>query len=239
MRDIEKDESYFKERYNKDSDDLTEILNDFHNDIEIGEHPEEFNIKSYKYQIFINAFYKFYAGYSLGLDVNELIPEIKLILRNLLDTTNENDSNYEDMEYILHFIILFNQNEFLIEYKELLEKSEHRDFYLDSLMQYLDSSWEISTEKILWEKDMKPLCEVIQLSKADKDSAVQRLKKYLEKEWFKTLKEGLVTNRDLENGDYRGYWCIESAVLVKILGLDDTDLRDCKYYPYDMAHFSE
>ena len=174
MRDIEKDESYFKERYNKDSDDLTEILNDFHNDIEIGEHPEEFNIKSYKYQIFINAFYKFYAGYSLGLDVNELIPEIKLILRNLLDTTNENDSNYEDMEYILHFIILFNQNEFLIEYKELLEKSEHRDFYLDSLMQYLDSSWEISTEKILWEKDMKPLCEVIQLSKADKDSAVQR-----------------------------------------------------------------
>lgn len=239
MRDIEKDESYFKERYNKDSDDLTEILNDFHNDIEIGEHPEEFNIKSYKYQIFINAFYKFYAGYSLGLDVNELIPEIKLILRNLLDTTNENDSNYEDMEYILHFIILFNQNEFLIEYKELLEKSEHRDFYLDSLMQYLDSSWEISTEKILWEKDMKPLCEVIQLSKADKDSAVQRLKRFLEKEWFKTLKEGLITNQQLEKGRYRGYWCIESAVLVKVLGLDDTELRDCKYYPYDMAHFSE
>ena len=39
--------------------------------------------------------------------------------------------------------------------------------------------------------------------------------------------------------DYRGYWCIESAVLVKVLGLDDTELRDCKYYPFDMAHFSE
>lgn len=239
MRDIEKDESYFKERYNKDSDDLTEILNDFHNDIEIGEHPEEFNIKSYKYQIFINAFYKFYAGYSLGLDVNELIPEIKLILRNLLDTTNENDSNYEDMEYILHFIILFNQIEYLEEYKKLLEKSEERDFYFDLLMQYLDSSWEISTEKILWPKDIKPLVEVIQLSKTDKTLAVQRLKKYLEKEWFKTLKEGLVTNKQLEKGNYRGYWCMESAVLVKVLGLDDTELRDCKYYPYDMAHFSE
>ncbi|MBQ5876589.1 MAG: DUF1911 domain-containing protein, partial [Treponema sp.] len=144
-----------------------------------------------------------------------------------------------DMEYILHFIILFNQIEYLEEYKKLIEKSEDRDFYFDLLIQYLDSSWEISTEKILWPKDMKPLVEVIQLSKTNKDSAVQRLKKYLEKEWFKTLKEGLVTNRDLEIGDYRGYWCIESAVLVKVLGLDDTELRDCKYYPYDMAHFSE
>jgi hypothetical protein len=48
-------------------------------------------------------------------------------------------------------------------------------------MQYLDSSWGISTEKILWPKDMKPLVEVIQLSKTNKDSAVQRLKKYLKK----------------------------------------------------------
>ena len=143
------------------------------------------------------------------------------------------------MEYILHFIILFNQIEYLEEYKKLLEKSEDRDFYFDLLMQYLDSTWQISTEKILWPKDIKPLVEVIQLSKTDKNSAVQRLKKYLEKEWFKTLKEGLVTNNDLEKGNYRGYWCIESAVLVKVLGLDDTDLRGCKYYPYDMAHFSE
>ena len=106
-------------------------------------------------------------------------------------------------------------------------------------MQYLDSSWQISTEKILWPKDMKPLVEVIQLSKTDKTLAVQRPKKYLEKEWFKTFKEGLITNKQLEKGRYRGYWCIESAVLVKVLGLDDTDLMGCKYYPYDMAHFSE
>ena len=171
--------------------------------------------------------------------INELLPDIKLIIQNLIETRKERDSNYEDMEYILYFIILFNQIEYLEEYKKLLEKSEDRDFYFDLLMQYLDSSWEISTEKILWPKDIKPLVEVIQLSKTDKTLAVQRLKKYLEKEWFKTLKEGLITNKQLEKGRYRGYWCIESAVLVKVLGLDDTDLRGCKYYPYDMAHFSE
>ena len=239
MRDKEKDEIYFTDRFYKDSQNLKELLEDYYNDIEIGEHPEEFDIRSYKYDIFIYAFYKFYSGYSIGLDINELIPEIKLILQNLIETRKERDSNYEDMECILHFITLFNQTDFLEEYKKLLEKSEDRDFYLDSIMQYLDSSWKISTEKINWPKEMKPLVEVIQLSKTDKNSAVHRLKKYLEKEWFKTLKEGLITNQQLEKGRYRGYWCLESAVLVKTLKLDDTELKDCKYYPYDMAHYAE
>lgn len=236
MRDKLKDEEYLRERYNKDNARYTKYMTTYQTKLS---NPEQYDIKSCKYHAFIFAFNKLYCGYSLGLDLKEFLPEIKLILQNLIETRKERDSNYEDMEYILHFIILFNQIEYLEEYKKLLEKSEHRDFYFDLLMQYLDSSWEISTEKILWPKDMKPLVEVIQLSKTNKDSAVQRLKKYLKKEWFKTLKEGLVTNRDLEIGDYRGYWCIESAVLVKVLGLDDTELRDCKYYPYDMAHFSE
>ena len=236
MRDKLKDEEYLRERYNKDNARYTKYMTTYQTKLS---NPEQYDIRSCKYHAFIFAFYKFYSGYSLGLDINELLPDIKLIIQNLIETRKERDSNYEDMEYILHFIILFNQIEYLEEYKKLLEKSEDRDFYFDLLMQYLDSTWQISTEKILWPKDIKPLVEVIQLSKTDKNSAVQRLKKYLEKEWFKTLKEGLVTNNDLEKGNYRGYWCIESAVLVKVLGLDDTDLRGCKYYPYDMAHFSE
>ena len=234
MRDKLIEEEYLRERYNKDDARYTKYMATYQ--IKLS-NPEQYDIKSCKYHAFIFAFNKFYCGYSLGLDLKEFLPEIKLILQNLIETRKERDSNYEDMEFIVHFILLFNQTEFLDEYKKLLEKSEHRDFYLDSVMQCLDSSWQISTEKILWPKEMKPLCEVIQLSKTDKDSAVQRLKKYLDKEWFKTLQEGLVTNKDLEKGRYRGYWCIEAAALVKALELDDTELRDCKYYPYDMAHF--
>ncbi len=239
MRDKEKDELYFSKRFNQDSENLKEIINDFHNDIEIGEHPEEFNIEIYKYQIFVDAFYKFYSGYSYGLAFSELLPDIKLIIRLLIETKEDTESNYEDMGLVLYFIIIGHQYEFLDECKKLLKRSVDRDFYLDSIMQYLDSSWEISTEKINWPKEMKPLVEVIQLSKTDKNSAVHRLKKYLEKEWFKTLKEGLITNQQLEKGRYRGYWCLESAVLVKTLKLDDTELKDCKYYPYDMAHYAE
>lgn len=234
MRDAIKSETYFTERYNSDTKYLDKWISTYQ---EAVHHPEKYNINSYKYSTFIYAFYKFYSGYSLGLDINELVPEIQLILRNLIDTRKEHDSNYEDMEIILYFLILFNRTEYFDEYKQLLDTSEHRDFYLDSLMQHVDPLWQMSTEKILWQKEMKPLCEVVRLSKTDKSAAVKRLKKHLEKEWFKTLNEGLITNRNLERGRYRGYWCLEAAALVKALQLDDTELKVCKYYPYDMAHF--
>ena len=31
-----------------------------------------------------------------------------------------------------------------------------------------------------------------------------------------------------------GYWSFESGALVKILGLDDSSLKEVQYYPYDM-----
>lgn len=36
---------------------------------------------------------------------------------------------------------------------------------------------------------------------------------------------------------YSGYWSFESGAVVKILGLDDNELEDVKYYPYDLVHF--
>ena len=185
----------------------------------------------------MDAAYKFYAGYSLGLGMNELLPEVDLIIRNLIDTIKEMDSGYDDMEMIIYLIILFNRTEFLDEYKELLQKSKMRDFYLDYLVQTVDPTWQISTEKLRCPKETNSVYEVVVLSKENKMEAVQRLKKYLKRQWFMSLTEGVITNRNLKTGWYRGYWCIASAALVKALGLDDTELHDCKYYPRDMAHF--
>ena len=183
---------------------------------------------------------KFYSGYSLGLSMEELLPEVHLIVRNLIDVEKEKDSGYSgyvNMENILYFIILFNLNEYLDEYKELLKRSTMQDFYLDSLMQTLDSSWQIRTEKLRCPKYSNAVYEVVLLSKENKAAAVERLKRYLKRQWFMSLTEGVITNRNLKTGWYRGYWCIAAAALVKALKLDDTELKDCKYYPYDMAHF--
>ena len=226
MRDTVKTEEYFRERYNKDASDLAERMSKYE---EVISHPEKYNVWSFKYHIYMEAAAKFYAGYSLGLGMNELLPEVDLIIRNLIDTMEEMDSGYDNTALIIYLIILFNRTEFLDEYKELLIKSEYWDVYLENL----------STEELCCPKytNAVSVYEVVVLSKENKAEAVQRLKKYLKRQWFMSLTEGVITNRDLKIGWYRGYWCVAAAALVKALKLDDTELKDCKYYPYDMAHF--
>ena len=236
MRDKVKAQEYFDERFNKDSQNLKEILQTYHRDIETDEHRAEPDIRAFKYQIYTYAFYKFYTGYSLGLGMNELLPEVDLILPHLIDAQDGTD-NYEDMETILYFIVLFNRTELLNDYKKLLQKSEQRDFYLDYLVQTVDPTWQLHTQKLRYPKHTQPLYEVIMLSKENKAEAVQRLRRYLKRQWILTLRKGVITHHDLKDNNYRGFWCIASAALVKALKLDDTELKDCKYYPYDMAHF--
>ena len=236
MRDTVKTEEYFRERYNEDASDLAEQISKYE---EVISHPEKYNVWSFKYHIYMEAACKFYAGYSLGLGMNELLPEVDLIIRNLIDTKRERDRGYDDMEMIIYLIILFNRTEFLDDYKELLQKSKMRDFYLDYLVQTVDPTWQISTEKLRFPKETNSVYEVVVLSKENKAEAVQRLKRYLKRQWFMSLTEGVITNRNLKTGWYRGYWCVAAVALVKALKLDDTELKDCKYYPYDMAHFCE
>ena len=224
MRDTVKTEEYFRERFNEDAEDLKEELQRYHNN------PD-------KYFVYLDAFKKFNSGYSLGLSMEELLPEVHLIVRNLIDVEKEKESGYGNMETILYFIILFNLSEYLDEYKELLKRSTMQDFYLDFLMQTLDSSWQIRTEKLRCPKYSNAVYEVVLLSKENKAAAVERLKRYLKRQWLHTMTDGPITKFDLKKGRYRGYWCIASAALVKALGLDDTELHDCKYYPRDMAHF--
>src|SRR5699024_11761468 len=40
-----------------------------------------------------------------------------------------------------------------------------------------------------------------------------------------------------EEPGYVGFWSFESAALAKILGLDDTSLKDNNHYPYDLDHY--
>ena len=120
MRDTVKTEEYFRERYNEDTSILDERISKYK---EVISHPEKYDIESYKYHIFMDAAYKFYAGYSLGLGMNELLPEVDLIIRNLIDTRKEMDRGYDDMEMIIYLIILFNRTEFLDEYNTKIENA--------------------------------------------------------------------------------------------------------------------
>ncbi|MFR3583138.1 MAG: PoNe immunity protein domain-containing protein [Coprococcus sp.] len=38
---------------------------------------------------------------------------------------------------------------------------------------------------------------------------------------------------------YYGYWIYEAGAICKILRLDDEELKEQQYYPYDLVHFNE
>ncbi|MDE5776858.1 MAG: DUF1911 domain-containing protein [Treponemataceae bacterium] len=117
-----------------------------------------------------------------------------------------------------------------------MKKAEARlndSMYGEMFIKLIEPSWEVKACKAYYVED-KALVDIIQLAQSDKEAAVQRLKTFVDKQWFKTLKDGIITNT---SKCYRGFWCIEAAALVKALGLDDAGLKGCKYYPYDMAHF--
>ena len=70
-----------------------------------------------------------------------------------------------------------------------------------------------------------------------------RVKKYLDDHWYQE-------HGDREHFDaswvdlhkdapdrFFGYWAWETAAISKIKGLDDTLLKDHKYYPYRAVHW--
>jgi len=40
-----------------------------------------------------------------------------------------------------------------------------------------------------------------------------------------------------QEAGYYGFWSFDTAALAKILGLDDSALKDNNHYPYDLAHY--
>ena len=68
------------------------------------------------------------------------------------------------------------------------------------------------------------------------DKPIPLLKKYLSEEWYNT-DCGCYEAHKSSQKIYYGYWSFEAGAFAKILQLDDKDLKETPYYPYDMLHF--
>lgn len=122
------------------------------------------------------------------------------------------------------------------ELTKLIDKEGLKDFVIDFLIssRYPDRP---ITDKILWKKPYQGIYEVVEASKESKDAALQRLEKYLKKEWYKHY-DGKDTHKS-EWNIHTGYWSFESGAIAKVLQLEDSSLKKQQYYPYDMVHFHE
>ena len=234
MRDDTKTIEYYEKMYNQDTS-LLQAAEDRLKKVIEKKGPDFRTIPNCYGGIADNYFLRFYVSYTMGKSYEELLPDVKKYMDNGIKSCN--GEPYGDLERIIYLAIIFNLYEYRQGIKDcLLMYEDYQDKYMEEIYQFLEPEFEITSEKMYWEKDCKLLDEVIQLAKTDKETATHKLKEFVDKHWFKTLKEGVISNTSTA---YHGFWCLEAAALVKALKLDDTELKDSKYYPYDMVHFCD
>ena len=71
----------------------------------------------------------------------------------------------------------------------------------------------------------------------DKYQAAMMLKRYLESEWYSGHDDTGWYDSHKDNSEiYCGYWSYEAGAVAKILQINDDELKNQPYYPYDMVH---
>ena len=60
------------------------------------------------------------------------------------------------------------------------------------------------------------------------------LAKYLKADWYNKEYECYEAHKSSQN-IYYGYWSFEAGAIAKILNLDDSNLKNMPYYPYDLV----
>lgn len=184
--------------------------------------------------LFKYNFELFETYYSLGEDV--LVKRDLLVknIRNIEKSWNP-ESGYVRMSDMLSLgIMLEIEDSEFDKLVGLVERDNVNDYLIDFLIRYRRPDWQ-QTDKFLWNKPYKGISEIVKLSTEDKSAALERLKKYLN-EWYKSLE---TKTHESKWNIHTGYWCWEAGALVKILGLDDSGLKDQQYYPYDMVHWKD
>jgi hypothetical protein len=74
------------------------------------------------------------------------------------------------------------------------------------------------------------------IKEPERTKAEKLVKEFITKEWYKNHKDaGWYNSHKSKHNTYFGYWSFETAAIVKILGLNDTSFKECKYYPRDLV----
>ena len=233
MRDKLKDEKYFKAYISKE----TKSIDFFLKNTEGKELPEAGKRTLY---ITLDKHLRnqFFGSYSLGENIEVLTKTYNNSISKFIKTYNK-DSFYVQMIWMLSIGIMLEieDNDFnsLV---QLVDNDNPNDYLVDFLISSRNNTRSIKHTNFKFDTPYKSLEEVISLAKIDKQKSVERLKLYLDKEWYKGHSDtGWYDSHKSEHNIYSGYWCWEAGALVKILGLDDSSLKEQQYYPYDMVHW--
>lgn len=239
MRTNIKSKDYFEKFFELQLDDL----NYYENSLKEGKVKED-RVMAIKSTIFLNSLHTLIAKYSYGENPKELVNDFLTVITRFEQgwddkgTTPEDDihfDNYVLMLWMLSLGVLLDiSDDDFNRIVTVLDKSNRKDFLFDYLIRYKMRDRSI-TSKLTYEV-YKPLFEIC--NNTEKSVAAEKLKIFLAGEWYRGMKPVYwYENHNSKADTFFGYWSFESGALVKILGLDDSSLKDMQYYPYDMVHW--
>lgn len=227
MRDNLKNLQYFNDFINEDSARIEKFTNKLIN----GEVKEEriIPVKSKVHELRIGLMI---ARYSRGDEVSILEEEYLKLLSDWEEVWKP--EYYNKNLKMISLAVLFNIDTVRAKkIKDMLEKSNIQDWLLNYFLHSLDSEIKVENKKLIFPNDFTTLQRVV-----FEEDKIELLKRYLTKEWYNEDCDCYEAHKSKQN-IYYGYWSFEAGAIAKILGLDDSELKDVQHYPYDLVHYSD
>ena len=185
--------------------------------------------------------------YSLGVKIKDLQETYMVSLQSFLFGFESGEPMYFDIldRVALGFLLDISEENFkqLVDYVQRMdEQAKPADWTPDLLLWFLlnsrlkEDEKQAYADKLAFPKLYKGLFKLTQIS--DAQEAKKALEDYIGK-WYNLNKNAPWYNNHLKKNCYRGYWAWEVAAVAKIMHIDDSDLKDNPYYPYDMVHWED
>lgn len=170
------------------------------------------------------------AKYSRGDSIDDIKNEFEELINMVCEKGDV--SIYEDNLCLASMAYLLEVNsDKMMRLRSKLMESETYDYLIDFV--FLGSESDIDINKISFQREYKKLTKYMD------DRKKETFLKYL-RGWYRShLHSSWYDSHKNEKFKlYFGYWCFEAGAIAKRLQLDDNDLQNEQYYPYDMVHFN-
>ncbi|NVK53666.1 MAG: DUF1911 domain-containing protein [Flavobacteriaceae bacterium] len=176
--------------------------------------------------------------YSIKINRNQLTATIEEFLNTYKEAEFSIYGAYEEIVWFMSIYycldIKSDQIDALI---SDIEEEGFNDMLISSIISGFKSDYRVTSG---FEFD-KPYKRLEKLLKEKENGNIEDIKTYLTDFWYKESSDAVWynTHNDKSGYDYVGYWSFESAALVKLFGLDDSELEGVDYYPYDLLRMNE
>jgi hypothetical protein len=231
LRDKIKSEEYLKTYFDEEKNRIYKFQMKLNNN-EIREDrilPVKEVMHDIKYHMMI-------AKYSAGYPIDDVKTDYMEVLQGMPQYWSKDKELSKRINMLSLGILLGIEDKYFDILVKFIEETGNKEYMFDYLINFRKADWEISN-CVRYDTVFGWIKEVTQ---KDKLEAQTFLKEYINKKWYPTHNDFYwYNNHKSKFNTYFGYWSFEAGAIVKVMGLDDTMLKDCKYYPYDLVHYKD